>query len=140
MQYVMPSHDAKAASPAPVSQASAPASAPAAPPLPVVQEHPLARFVEVAGVRIVNNAKGKAQLEYIVVNHSGSPITGLDIRITGRSADAPSGDPLFSISGIVPALGPYQSKEMRTELDASRRTATLPDWRSLRTEILIARH
>ncbi len=141
MQYLTPNHDARAASTAPASPASAPASAPAAaPPLPVVQEHPLARFVEVAGVRVVNGPKGKPQLEYIVINHSGSPITGLDVRIAGRSADAPSGDPLFSVSGIVPALGPYQSKEMHTDLDAGLRAASLPDWRSLRTEILVARH
>ena len=141
MQYLTPNHDAKAASAAPGSPTSAPVPAPAAaPPMPVVQEHPLARFVEVAGVRVVNGAKGKPQLEYIVINHSGSPITGLDVRIAGRSADAPSGDPLFSVSGIVPALGPYQSREMHTDLDAGLRAASLPDWRSLRTEILVARH
>lgn len=143
MQYLTPSHDAKAASQAPVTPASTPvpaATTAAAPPQPVVQEHPLARFVEVAGVRIVSGPKGRPQLEYIVINHSGSAITGLDVRIAGRSADAPSGDPLFSVSGIVPSLGPYQSKEMHSELDASVRPSALPSWQSLRTDVVIARH
>ena len=140
VQYLTASRDAKAASPAPSAQTSVVPPAAAIPPAPVVQEHPQARFVEVAGVRIVSGANRKPQLEYIVVNHSGSDLTGLDIRIAGRSADAPSGDPLFSVSQVIGSLGAYQSKEIHLDLDARLRAANIPDWQSLKTEVLIARH
>jgi len=140
VQYLTSNRDAKAASTAPAAQASQPTVAPTlAPALPVVHEHPSARFVEVAGIRLVTSPKGKPQLQYIVINHSGTELTGLDVRIAGRSPDAPSGDPLFSISGLVPTLGPYQSKEIHTDLEAGLRASAVPDWQSLRTEILIAR-
>ena len=47
---------------------------------------------------------------------------------------------MFSISGVIPALGAYQSKEVRTDLDSGLRAAAVPDWQALPTEILIARH
>jgi hypothetical protein len=143
MQYVTANRDAKAASAAPITQpvpvTPAPAPAPA-PALPIVHEHPSARFVEVAGVRVVTGPNKKPQLQYIVINHSSSQLTGLDVRIAGRSVDTPTGaSPLFSVSEVVAALGPYQSKELRTDLGADLRSA-VPDWQSLRTEVLIARH
>jgi hypothetical protein len=95
--------------------------------------------VEVAGIRIVTGPNKRPQLQYIVVNHSASELTGLNIRIAVRSVEDLAGPPLFSISSVVASLGPNQSKEMRTELDSSAKPSTIPDWQSLRTEVLIAR-
>jgi hypothetical protein len=109
------------------------------PSVPIVQEHPAARSVEVAGVRIVTGPNKKPQLQYIVINHSASELTGLNVRIAVRSVDALAGAPLFSISSVVASLGPNQSKEIRTDLDSSVKPSAIPDWQSLRTEVLIAR-
>jgi hypothetical protein len=137
LQYVTDNRDARAASvPTEPARASAPAPAP---PLPVAEGHPGARFVEVAGVRVVTAPNRKPQLQYIVINHSAAELTGLNIHIAGRSADSPSGAPLFNVSSIVPSLGANQSKEIRTDLDAGINPASIPDWQSLRTDVLIAR-
>lgn len=136
LQYMAQDHDAKAPAveaPALVSRA---ASLPAA---PVVQEHPAARSVEVAGVRIVTGSNRKPQLQFIVINHSANELTGLNIRIAVRSVDGLAGPPLFSVSSPIAFLGPNQSKEIRTDLDASIKPASIPDWQSLRTEVLVAR-
>jgi hypothetical protein len=137
LQYLSASRDAKAASLAPApSQTSEPTPAQ----LPVAEEHPGARFVEVAGVRVVTAPNRKLQLQYIVINHSAGELTGLNIHIAVHPADSPSGaPPLFSVSSIVPSLGANQSKEIRTDLDARLSADSIPDWQSLRTEILIAR-
>jgi hypothetical protein len=139
LQYVVQDHDTKAPSASAPAQAAQASAAPAAPAAPVLQEHPAARSVEVAGVRIVTGPNKKPQLQFIVVNHSATELTGLNIRITVRSVDALAGPPLFSVSSPIAALGPNQSKEIRTELDASVKPASIPDWQALRTEVLVAR-
>jgi len=136
LQYMAQDHDSKApavGAPAPISHA---ASLPAA---PMVQEHPAARSVEVAGVRIVTGSNRRPQLQFIVINHSANELTGLNIRIAVRSVDGLAEPPLFSVSSPIAVLGPNQSKEIRTDLDASIKPASIPDWQSLRTEVLVAR-
>ena len=118
------------------ARASAPAPAPAS---PVAQEHPGARFVEVAGVRVVSGANKRPQLQYIVVNHSSGELTGLNIHIAVHSADSPTGAPLFTVSSAIASLAANQSKEVRSDLDPGIKPASIPDWQSLRTDILIAR-
>jgi hypothetical protein len=133
-QFATQDRDTKAASPAaPVQPAKA------APRVRVVEEHPAARSVEVAGVRVVSGPNKKPQLEYIVINHSSNEVTGLNVRIAVRSVEGLAGAPLFSVSSVVASLGPDQSKEIRTDLDSSVQPADIPDWQSLRTEVLVAR-
>jgi hypothetical protein len=138
IQYLTASRDARAASLAPaLTQTGETASAA---PLPAAEQHPGARFVEVAGVRVVTAPSRKLQLQYIVINHSAGELTGLNIHIAVFAADSPAGaPPLCSVSSIVPSLGANQSKEIRTDLDARLSSASVPDWQSLRTEVLIAR-
>ena len=136
LQYLTANRDTSAAAAAPVSpQTSAPAPAPA----PVAQEHPGARFVEVAGVRVVTAANKRPQLQYIVVNHSAGELTGLNIHIAVHSADSPTGAPLFTVTSAVASLAANQSKEIRADVDPSIKPASIPDWQSLRTDVLITR-
>jgi hypothetical protein len=138
LQFVTQDHDSK--TPVEVAaQAAQSAPVAAVPAVPVLQEHPAARSVEVAGVRIVTGPNKRPQLQFLVINHSANELTGLNIRIAVRSVDGLSGPPLFSVSSVVAALGPNQSKEIRTDLDASIKPSTIPDWQSLRTEVLVAR-
>ena len=90
-------------------------------------------------MRVVTVPNKRPQLQYIVVNHSAGDLTGLNIHIAVHSADSPTGTPLFTVSSVIPSLAPNQSKEIRTDLDAGIKAASIPDWQSLRTEILIAR-
>ena len=139
-QYFSRDRDTTAASvAAPIAVMQHVAKAALAPHVPVFAEHPAARSVEVAGVRIVTGPNKKPQLQYIVINHSSSELTGLNIRIAVRSVDALADAPLFSVSSVVAALGPDQSKEIRTDLNPSVQVSAIPDWQSLRTEVLIAR-
>jgi hypothetical protein len=135
-QRVTHDRDAKAASLVTAAKSSKAALAAR---LRVVEEHPAARSVEVAGVRVVAGPNKKPQLEYIVINHSAGEITGLNIRVAVRSVESLADAPLFSASSVVAALGPNQAKEIRTDLDSSVQPSAVPDWQSLRTEVLVAR-
>ncbi len=75
LQYLTQDRDTKAASEAVPAQTIKAAPAPA-PRARVVEEHPAARSVEVAGVRIVTGSNRRPQLQYVVVNHSASEIIG----------------------------------------------------------------
>jgi hypothetical protein len=135
-QFVTQGRDTKAAS------ATAPVQVLKAAPPPhvrVAEEHPAARSVEVAGVRIVTGPNKRPQLQYLVINHSSNEITGLNIHVVVRSEEAPGDTPLCSISSPIAALGPNQSKEIRADLDPSLIPSPIPDWHSLRTEVLVAR-
>ncbi len=134
LQYLTSARNASASSLVPKTQVPKPPVA-----LPVVEEHPAARSVEVAGIRIVTGLNKKPQLQYVVINHSPNELTGLNIRIALRSVDALDGLPLLSVSSVVPSLGPSQSREVRADLDPFLKLASIPDWQSLRPEILIAR-
>jgi len=135
MQYMMANRDAQ---PAPVS--SQPAQTPrVASTESVLEEHPFAHSVEVAGVRITAGLNRKPQLQYIVINHSSRELTGLGIRVALRSAGEPaSAAPLFTVFSKVPALGAYQSREIRTEINTDLRVSSLPDWQSLRPDVLVS--
>jgi len=135
-QFLTQNRDTRAASvEAPVGSAKAVAASR----VRVVEEHPAARSVEVAGVRVVTGANKRPQLQFLVINHSSAELTGLNIRIGVRSVDASQDAPLFTVSSMLASLGPNQSKEIRADLDPSISPSVIPDWHSLRTDILVAR-
>ena len=135
-QFVTQNRDTKAAS---VSSPVEGAKVVATPRVRVAEEHPAARSVEVAGVRVVTGANKRPQLQYLVINHSSTELTGLNIRIAVRSVESSEDAPLFTVSSMIASLGPNQSKEVRADLDPSIAPAAIPDWHSLRTEVLVAR-
>jgi hypothetical protein len=109
-----------------------------APTAPVFEQHPFARFVEVTGLRVVADLNHRSQVQYIVVNHSATQLSAMSIRIAVRSSADPTGSaPLFTVSTVIPSLGPHQSKEIRTDLDSQLRTSSIPDWEYLRTDVHI---
>jgi hypothetical protein len=131
LQYLAANRDAKAATPAatPADQSSSPVS---------TSEQPASKLVEVTGLRVASGPNHRPQLAFIVVNHSGNQLSGVGLQIAVRSANSSNGvAPLFRIATTIPALGPYQSREFRAELDPELHAADLPDWQSLRADVRV---
>jgi len=138
IQYLSAERDAKPAAAA-ASVPTPSRSASAAPIDSAPAEHPWSRLVEVAGIRVISGANHRPQLQYIIINHSSKELTGLGIRLALRSGnDPPSSTPLFTVFSKVPALGAYQSREIRTDLDADLRASSLSDWQSLRSDVQVS--
>jgi len=136
VQYLSAERDAK---PAAASVPTPSRSASAAPIDNAPAEHPWSRLVEVAGIRVISGANHRPQLQYIIINHSSKELTGLGIRLALRSGNyPPSSTPLFTVFSKVPALGAYQSREIRTDLDADLRASSLSDWQSLRSDVQVS--
>jgi hypothetical protein len=136
LQYFTGNSDAKASS-VPVSQANDAAALAVSP----GETHPLARFVEVTGLRVVADLKHRSQLHYIVVNHGSTQLAGVSLRIAVRSSVTGSNDPpLFAVTTVIPSLGAYQSKEYRVDLDGDVRSSVIPEWQNLRADFQVATH
>ena len=134
LQYFGGNRDAKAAAAtAPPLDQSASAIA--------TGEHAASKLVEVTGLRIATGANHRPQLEFIVVNHSATPLSDIGLQIAVRSASSNAGNagvaPLFRVSTTVASLGAYQSREFRAELAPEVHATDVPDWQSLRADVRI---
>lgn len=103
-----------------------------------VKRHPLSKHIEVTGIRITEDAAQKAQVEFLVVNHSGADIADLGGTLTLKPKGAkPEHAPLASFEFKIPSLGPYESKELKTTVRANMRAYELPDWQFLEAALEI---
>jgi hypothetical protein len=94
---------------------------------------PLAKYVQVTGVRFLTETEGRNELQYLVVNHSSAEIADFTVHITLR---APRNDtPICSFSVKIARLGPFEAKELATALQGLPKPFRAPDWRELRTEV-----
>jgi len=123
----------------PGSAASAPvapiATAPEQPVARPDNSHSLARFLEVSGVRFVELNK-KAEIQYLVVNHSKAPLSSLTVYVTLRASNAKQGQaPLARFMFRSPNLAAYEAKEMANPIEHGIGTLDLPDWQDLRADV-----
>ena len=108
-------------------------------PVPTGGNSPLAKFVEVTGFRIITSADAtkKAEVQYLVVNHSDADISDANVFITLRSAK-PGQAPLCRFSFKIPSLGPFEAKEMSSPIEKTARGISLPDWQDVRADVQIS--
>jgi hypothetical protein len=120
------------------SQASTPTSTVESPAAkPGGRTNPIQKYIEVSGVRFVENAKKKMEVKFVLVNHSPADIAGINGNVTiwGRtqkSEEEAAGTFTFSSS-----LGPYESKEMTAPLTTKLKPIELPDWQNISTDVQI---
>jgi hypothetical protein len=95
--------------------------------------HPLAKFLEVTGVRWSEDAKQKAKVQFIVVNHSAADLPELKMQITVKAGDKP----LFEFPFTVPSLGPYESNDFSAPVQTTLKEYELPDWQFLKVDFEI---
>ncbi len=125
--YVLPKKSESAASTA--TAAPVPAVAGAA----AKKAHPLAKFLEITGVRFTEDAKQKARLQFIVVNHSAADLPELNMRIAVKAGT----NPLLEVPFTVTSIGPFESKEFSVPVQTALRGYELPDWQFLKADFEI---
>ena len=108
-------------------------SATAVPGAAAKKPHPLAKFLEIVGIRWVEDAKQKAKLQFIVVNHSAADLPELKMQIAVKAG----GNVLFEIPFTVPSIGPYESKEFSAPIQTALKGYELPDWQFIKAEFEI---
>lgn len=99
----------------------------------------LLEYIEVTGLRLVEDKSKKSEVVFLVVNHSPAPLTDLSATVTIRPSTAKPGIGIVGIFAFEHvSLGPFESRELRAPLKTTLRPYELPDWEFLRTEISIA--
>ncbi|MCX6627534.1 MAG: hypothetical protein NTW28_07895 [Candidatus Solibacter sp.] len=117
--------------PAPIASVESPTAKPGA------KTNPLQKYIEVSGVRFVQDAKKKTMAKFVIINHSPADINGLagNVTIWGRtqkSEEDAQGTFSFSID-----LAPMESKEMSVPLNTKRKIYELADWQNVTTDVQI---
>lgn len=100
--------------------------------------HPLQKFIEVTGVRLIQSAKKQTEARFLVVNHSAAEISEMSANVsiwgrTNKSEEEAVGAFAFSVKN----LGPYESKEMTVPVNTKLKTYELPDWQNVASEVQI---
>jgi hypothetical protein len=116
----------------PVSKLPAPALAPG---LMVAEnrKHPLAKYLEVVGLRPSEAKQGKLTVRFGVVNHSDADITDLALSLGLKPSTAKADDPPFCTFSVkVPALPPQELVNASGECTTTLRVYELPDWQFIR--------
>jgi hypothetical protein len=98
--------------------------------------YPLAKAVEVTGIRFSTDASKKPEVHYIVVNHSSTGLEDATVYVTLRASGAKPGQPpLSKFSFHAPNLGPLEAKEMTSPIDKLPRPGSVPEWQELRADV-----
>jgi hypothetical protein len=107
-----------------------PSNAPATPP---PHAHPLAKYIEIAGLRVIEGSPGQVKIGFIIVNHSPADLPDLRAQISLIAA----GKPVFEFPATIPSIGPYESKDLSATLKTNLRPYELPDWQALKPTFVI---
>ena len=99
--------------------------------------NPLQKYVEVVGMRLINEDK-RPVAKFVVVNHSSAEIDGLEANVrlwasTSRSEE----DSVGSFSFKLPEIAANSSKDLTEPLKTKLKIYELPDWQNTTAEIEI---
>ena len=118
--------------PAPSAAVESPAAKPG------TKSNPIQKYIEVSGVRFVQDPKKKTTMaKFVIVNHSDSDINGLagNVTIWGRtqkSEEDAQGTFSFSTN-----LGPMETQELTVPFKTKLKIYELPDWQNITTDVQI---
>lgn len=102
------------------------------------QASPFARNLEIAGLRVVENAGRKLEVHLIVINHSAAELPELklvvNLRPTTAAADS---EPISTFTVKVPPLGAFESKDLKAEAVTKLRAYEFPDWQFLKADFQV---
>ncbi|MGC8882943.1 MAG: hypothetical protein ACP5UT_08910 [Bryobacteraceae bacterium] len=104
--------------------------------------HPFAKYLEVTGIRLLENREKKLVMRFVVVNHAPADLSGFRLRITLEAANAQPGDAMIAVVDAAPGTLPaYGIREMEAPVVTHLKVYELPDWQFLRarTEIIDAK-
>jgi hypothetical protein len=88
--------------------------------------HPYRKYIEIAGLRILENSARKPVIRYTVVNHSPAELQNLELQLTLTSTSG--AEPLSIIKAKVGTVDAYGVKDMESPLETKLKIYELPDW------------
>jgi|GEM_PF-1184027 len=99
-----------------------------------IAANPALKYVEITGLRLLEDSAQKAWLQFVIVNHSGGDLGELSGKLNLKAVTSQNQEPVGVCSFKVP-LGPYEAKDVKVQVETKLRVYELPDWQFLRVEI-----
>ena len=97
--------------------------------------HPLAKQIEVTGVRLRMPKPGQAEVQMVVVNHSAAEIAGLTMDVVLGAKGTNKEVAVFSVK--VKQLSPFGSAEVSAKAKSEISAIDIPDWQFLEPKVVI---
>ena len=98
--------------------------------------HPYMKHLEVAGIRLSEDARQRLQIKLTVINHSAADMAGLKLLVT-LTTKGKGGRTLSEVPVSVASLGPLESKDITATIPTKLRAYELPDWQFLEASFQI---
>ena len=99
---------------------------------------PLQKFIEVIGIRLMQDSSHKLQARFVVVNHATTELSDVTANVTLWASTAKSEeDPAGAFSFKIPHLGANESKELSAPFTTKLKIYELPDWQNLTADVQI---
>jgi len=103
------------------------------------KSNPLAKYIELVGIRANEKSPGLLQVQFGVVNHSEADVGDVKVDVSVGTTAAKAGDPpLITFSAKVSSLGPNEMKQVSVDVPTKLRVYELPDWQFLKADFQIA--
>ena len=100
--------------------------------------NPVAKYIELSGLRITEKGLGKLNIHFAVINHSEADVGNIAMIVNLRASTAkPEDAPLATFNARVNSLGPEDLKEVSAEVPTKLRVYELPDWQFIRADFQI---
>ncbi|HTW66538.1 MAG TPA: hypothetical protein VME17_18080 [Bryobacteraceae bacterium] len=101
-------------------------------------DNPVAKYLEIVGLRIRERSKGHLIVQFGLVNHSEADVGDVKMNVSLSTTAAKPGDPpLITFEAQVPHLGPSEIRDVSVEVPTKMRVYELPDWQFLKANFVI---
>jgi len=98
----------------------------------------LNKYIEVTGLRLLEENPKNLQVAFVIVNHSPAPLTDVGGTVTIRPITAKAdGEAVGTFNFRLPELRPYEAKDMKAPLQSKLRVYELPDWQFIRADVVV---
>jgi hypothetical protein len=98
----------------------------------------LQKFIEVTGVRLIQDPNKKIQARFLLINHSGAEIGDLAANVTIWGRTSRSDEESIGTFGLkAPSLGPYEAKELSAPFNTKLKVYEMPDWQNVTADVQI---
>jgi len=99
--------------------------------------NPLQKYIEVSGVRFVENSKKQTEVRFVLVNHSPADIGGLAGNVTIWARTQKSEEDAAGTFTFSTHLSAWEAKDLSAPLKSKLKIYELPDWQNVSTDIQI---
>ncbi len=99
----------------------------------------LQKYIEVVGIRLVQDARRHPIAKFVVVNHSNAELNDLTANVTiWASTSRSEEDSVGTFSFKLDSIGAFDAKEMSAPFSTKLKIYELPDWQNATAEVQLA--